>query len=138
MASPELICLEEISLTVRKFEQCELLPQNFHHHDHLTVITYYLERMSVRQAVAHMREQLKKFTVHHQAKGYNETITRFWIAKVAGLLAAQPSDLPLLDLVQRVQAALGNKELLFEYYNRERVLSEEAKQSWVEPDVRGP
>ncbi|MCI0348884.1 MAG: hypothetical protein L0Z53_05605 [Acidobacteriales bacterium] len=126
----------EVGAVVRKFETCEFSPQEFHHLDHLTVITCYLEQMPLRQALAHMREQLKKFTAFHKAKGYNEAITRFWIAKVAQIMASQGDERPLPELIDRVHAALGNKELIFRYYSRERVLSEEAKQRWVEPDLK--
>jgi len=125
----------EVQAVVRKFEDCEFSPQEFHHLDHLTVITCYLEQLPVRAALARMRGALKKFTAHHKAKGYNETITRFWVAKVVQVLATQAAELSLPELVERVHASLGNKELLFQYYSRERALSEDAKQGWLEPDV---
>jgi hypothetical protein len=132
----EVMSLEDIASTVRKFESCEFTPQQFHHRDHLTVIACYLEQMPLRQALKCMRDALKKFTAHHKAKGYNETITRFWIAKVAQILATEGEDLPLPGLTARVHGALGDKQLLFQYYSREYVLSEEAKGGWVEPDLK--
>jgi hypothetical protein len=128
--------LEAIAATVRKFEQCEFSPQEFHHLDHLTVIACYLEELPVRAALARMRAALKKFTAYHNAKGYNETITRFWIAKVAQIMATQPDEHSLPELAERVHAVLGNKELLFQYYSRERAMSEEAKARWIEPDLK--
>lgn len=127
---------DEVHTVVRKFENCEFSPQEFHHLDHLTVIICYLEEMPVRAALARMRAALKKFTAHHNAKGYNETITRFWIAKVGQILATQAAELSLPELVERVHAVLGNKELVFQYYVRERALSEVAKQRWLEPDLK--
>ena len=123
-------------IIVRRFEQCEFLPEEFHHADHLTVITHYLERMPLRRALTEMRAALVRFSAQHNRKGYNETITRFWITKVAQVLAMLPGNLPLPELVSRVREQLGNKELVFEYYSRERVLSKEAKQHWLEPDLK--
>ena len=122
-SSPELAPVEAITSTVRKFECCKLRPEEFHHLDHLTVITCYLEEMPLRAALARMRTVLKKFTAYHKAKGYNETITCFWIAKVAQVLVTEAEGLQLPELIERVHAALGNKELLFRHYSRGRVLS---------------
>jgi len=128
--------LRETELILRKFERCEFRAEDFHHRDHLAVMVCYLERMPLRQALAHIREALLRFTAHHNRKGYNETITRFWIAKVAQVLATLPGELPLEELVTRVCEALGNKELLFDHYSRERVMSEQAKKVWQEPDLK--
>lgn len=137
MPSPgDAVCLEAIAATVLKFERCQFSPQEFHHLDHLTVITCYLEQMPLRQALVHMRERLKQFTAYHNAKGYNETITRFWIAKVAETLAAESGEHPLPEVVERVHAVLGNKELPFQYYSRERAMSEEARARWIAPDLK--
>jgi Rod binding domain-containing protein len=132
----EVMSLEDIASTVRKFESCEFTPQQFHHRDHLTVIACYLEQMPLRQALKCMRDALKKFTAHHKAKGYNETITRFWIAKVAQILATEGETGRLPELIEQVHAALGSKELLFQYYSRELVLSEQAKAEWIGPDLK--
>jgi hypothetical protein len=131
-----LLQLEAIASVVQKFERCEFRPSEFHHLDHLTVITCYLEQAPLRQALARMRAALERFIAHYQAKGYNETITRFWVAKVAQILVTQAGDLPLPEQIERVHRALDNKELVFDYYSRERVLSQEAKEKWLEPDLR--
>jgi hypothetical protein len=128
--------LGEMEAVVRRFENCEYLPEDFHHADHLTVITWYLERMPVRLALAHMREKLAKFSAHHNRKGYNETITCFWIARVAEVLATSAADLPLLETTNHVRERLGNKDLIFDYYSRECLLSEQAKTTWLDPDLQ--
>jgi len=135
-ATQESSELRGIELVLRKFEQCEFRAEDFHHRDHLAVMVCYLEQMPLRQALAHIREALLRFTAHHNRKGYNETITRFWIAKVAQMLAILPGGLPLETLADRVCEALGNKELLFDYYTRELVMSEQAKKVWHEPDLK--
>lgn len=127
----------EIREVVCKFEACEFSPQEFHHRDHLTVIACYLEELPVRAALERMRTALKKFTAYHKAKGYNETITRFWVAKVTQIMASEGDDPPLPEIIERIHTVLGNKELVFEYYSRERVLSEGAKHGWLEPDRKG-
>jgi hypothetical protein len=127
---------DEAQAVVRKFEDCEFSPEEFRHLDHLTVITCYLEELPVRAALGRMRAALKKFTAHHKAKGYNETITRFWVVKVAQMMAAEVGDLAFAEVLERVRAAFGNKELVFQYYSRERVMSQEAKEKWIEPDLR--
>lgn len=62
--------LRETELILRKFERCEFRAEDFHHRDHLAVMVCYLERMPLRQALAHIREALLRFTAHHNRKGY--------------------------------------------------------------------
>jgi hypothetical protein len=42
----------------------------------------------------------------------------------------------VMETVNKVVEHYDNKDVLFGYYSRERVLSERAKREWVEPDLR--
>jgi hypothetical protein len=64
---------------------------------------------------------------------YHETLTRFWLRQVEMRL---DRGLCLQDSVRSIQVQLNDKNLAFEYYSRERIGSQEAREKWIEPDLR--
>jgi hypothetical protein len=130
--------LDEIERVVRGFESCRLAPSEFTHPAHLTVAAWYLTRLTVPEAAARMREGLYRFLDHHGVgRGkYNETITLFWVKLVRKFLDGAEMNRSLLDITNEAIELFGGSQLIFDYYSRERVFSEEAKQAWVEPDLK--
>ncbi len=105
---------------VRRFENCEYALAEFDHGEHLKVAWTYLQLYGYQAALNRMRAALLRFSAHHSKMGYNETITVFWMRKLKqcnGNFRSMP------------------KQDLFLHYTRERVLSEEAKRQWIEPDL---
>ena len=127
---------EEIEAVVQKFEACHYGLKDFSHGKHLVVAAWYLSRHPFEQAMARMRSSLLRFTAHHGVQGYHETITRFWLELVAGHLRKVQAGTPLVDDVNELVRTYRDKNILFDYYSREVVMSEEAKQRWVNPDLR--
>jgi hypothetical protein len=127
---------DEIEEIVRKFEACELALTEFPHVRHLTVAAWYLANLERDEACARMRSGLLKFIGHHQKQGYHETITRFWMELVGSFLRNTPPSTTLVASVNALLERYSNKEILFRYYSRERVMSEAAKKVWLEPDLR--
>jgi len=121
----------EILALVDRLEQCSLSPHDFHHRDHLAVAVTYLYSTELEPAVDKMRASLCRFVAHHGGNLYHETRTRFWM-----ILVEQHLDrtLCLQHAVERVTAALADKNLIDQYYSRERLDSIEAKQEWLAPD----
>jgi len=105
---------------VRRFENCEYALAEFDHAEHLKVGWTYLQLYGYEAALDRMRAALLRFSTHHNRMGYNETITVFWMRRL-----------------QQCNGALRSmrKEDLFLHYTRERVMSEEAKRQWIEPDL---
>jgi hypothetical protein len=79
---------------------------------------------------------LQRFIAHHGKQGYHETITRFWMELISRFLPRVPEDASIAESVNEVIARYGTKDILFEYYTRERVMSEIARREWIEPDLR--
>ena len=124
----------EILTMIDRLERCLLDKTEFHHRDHLAVAAMYLYSSDFDSALDRMRSTLKRFAAHHHVSGlYHETLTRFWLQQVEASLDRK---LCLAESVRKVQEQLGDKNLAFEYYSRELINSQEAKQKWVPPDRR--
>jgi len=126
----------DLQAIVEQFERCSFKLEEFTHARHLTVATCYLTRFAFDEALARMRIGLQRFIAHHGKQGYHETITRFWMELISRYLTAVPQDLPIAESVNDVIARYGTKDILFEYYTRERVMSEIARREWVEADLK--
>jgi len=126
----------EIEEVVQKFENCEYGLAEFPHARHLTVAAWYLSQLPPREAMAAMRRGLLRFTEHHGKQGCHETISRFWIEMVGDFLRQHGRGRTLPESVNGLLAAYRDKEIIFAYYSRSRVLSEVAKREWLEPDVK--
>jgi hypothetical protein len=126
----------EILTLVDRLERCLLGKEEFHHRDHLAVAVVYLYSADLETATDRMRASLKRFAAHHGVSGlYHETLTRFWLRQVEMRLDRGQC---LRDSVRNIQEQLSDKNMAFEYYSRERINSQEAREKWVEADLREP
>ena len=93
----------DIENVVRGFETCETDKDAFNHRDHLVVAVWYVETVG-REAADRMRSSLFRFLDHHgvDRKKYSETITVFWIGKVADKLNSLGSDMSLVEKCRQV------------------------------------
>ncbi|HEY6251618.1 MAG TPA: hypothetical protein VI685_16800 [Candidatus Angelobacter sp.] len=122
----------KILTLVDRLERCSLGPAEFHHRDHLTVAVVYLYCAELERALDKMRATLLRFVAHHGGNRYHETATRFWMLQAEKHL---DRTLCLQHAVERVTAALADKNLIYLYYSRELLDSVDAKQRWVTPDL---
>lgn len=127
--------MEQIEEVARKFETCEYSPAEFTHARHLTVAAWYLSRVSPGRALALMREKLTQFSRHHGKMGYHETITRFWLDLVNEYLGRTDLDKPLTEKINELVVLYADKNILFRHYTRDLVMSDLAREHWVEPDL---
>ena len=125
----------EIEDVVRKFETCEYTPQEFVHARHLTVASWYLLHEESESAKDRMRRGLRKFIAHHGRMGYNVTITEFWLKQVERELRRVEAARHPVAKVNYAVARLNDKNLIYEYYSRERIESPEAKAAFIPPDL---
>ena len=118
----------------RAFETGGVTPADFNHVAHVRVAWVYLhEAASVEEALARMREAIRRFAAAAGAsQKYHETITVLWMRLLADVRARGASG-ELADVL-RAHPALADKDLPLVYYSRERLFSDEARVAWVEPD----
>ena len=123
--------MTDVELT-RALERGEI--KDFHHASHLHVAWVYLtESSSVQQAAGKMRSTLRRFAAAAgKPEKYHETITLFWVH----LLAHAASRAERLEDIVRANPLLLEKNFPLAYYSPERLFSDEAQTSWVEPDLK--
>jgi hypothetical protein len=132
---------EEAEGVVRSFESCELPPADFNHREHLLVALCYLRRMDEGEALGRVRARVNAYVGAHGINPnlYHETITAFWLRRVGAYLARLEragAGLGLAEMTNALAAECGSSRLIFDYYSRELVDSDEARRGWVEPDLR--
>ena len=120
---------------VRCFESCELNPADFRHYQHLTVAFYYVRNFPYEVASEKMRAGIKKLAAAYGKDGYHETITLFWLMVVREFVANHPAG-SNCDLVNRLIADCTGKNLIGGYYSEALLATVEAKQGWLEPDLK--
>jgi|SRR5215813_12454122 len=116
----------------RALERGEI--RDFHHASHLHVAWVYLaESSSVEHAANKMGNALRWFAAAAgKPQKYHETITRFWVQ----LLADAVSRGERLEEIVHANPQLLEKNLPLAYYSAERLFSDRARTSWVEPDLK--
>ena len=127
--------MTDVQLT-RALERGEIPNKNFRHASHLHVAWVYLaESSSVQQAANKMRDTLRRLA---EAAGkpdkYNETITLFWVHLLSSAYAA--CGRKRLEEIVHAHPQLLEKNFPLTYYSAERLFSDEARTSWVEPDLK--
>jgi hypothetical protein len=126
----------EIVELVRRFETCEMNPADFRHYQHLTVALWYVRRFPYETASQKMREGIKQLSAAYGKMGYHETITLFWLMMVRQFALPADAGETMCDLANQLVANYDDKDLIKKYYTEELLASPEAKESWVEPDLK--
>jgi len=130
--------MKEVAALVSDFEQQTLPLLEWNHRTHLTVCCWYVMKKPA-QAEELMRVGLQRFNRAHgilttPKSGYHESLTRFWIAKVRGLVeVCTGTDIAVMSAVVQ---GLADKNLVLFHYSEERINSAEARRTWCEPDLR--
>jgi hypothetical protein len=131
---------DEIAALVRGFEDCTLPDSEFNHPAHLTVALSYLHhsRLTVAETAERMRGGLYRFLDHYGEgrQKYNETITLFWVKLVHRFLGRTNAARPTKDIANEMIESFGDSQIIYDYYSKERLSSEGAREAWVEPDVK--
>jgi GNAT superfamily N-acetyltransferase len=126
-----------IEILVRAFEECTLPRAVWTHREHLTVALWYLRHYSPAVATDRIRDGIRRFNLSHgNTTGYHETITLAWIAVIVRFLAEHDHGQPLSALVGGLLEKCGDKGYLRRFYSEALLMSDEARQGWVPPDLR--
>jgi hypothetical protein len=120
---------------VTAFLSGALPPTQFHHRDHLRLTWTLIRLTGEEQAMKRVTSGIRYFaTQHGHAEKYHETMTRFWVRIVGHMVAARP-DVTTFDEFLAAFPMLLEKDLPYRHWQRETMLSPDARARWVEPDI---
>ena len=120
---------------VAAFHAHQLSNEGFHHRDHLRLAWVQIRRLGLEQAAEVVTNGIRRFASHHgSAERYNDTMTRFWLRVVAIGIRRHPE--VTFDELLAAEPNLLDKNLPFKHWSRERMNRDDAKQRWIEPDLR--
>jgi len=127
--------MTDLELT-RALERGEIANENFHHASHLHVAWVYLsESSSVDEAASKMRATLRRLAAAAgKLEKYHETLTLLWIYLLALARAAAANK--SLEEIVHANPRLLEKNFPLAYYSADRLFSDKARASWVEPDLK--
>src|SRR5690242_9236686 len=112
------------------------------HEAHLAATTYLLLRRPDIDLDKELPDLIRRYNesvggVNSDTEGYHETITRVFLRGVRVFLSEADTSEPLHELVNELLLSpMGRRDWPLRFYSRERLLSVEARLSFIEPDLR--
>ncbi len=117
-------------------ESCAFPIEAFDHRAHLRLAYTYLADRSVEQSYTAMKSSLQRYLVHNgiDPSKYHETITRAWILAVDYFLSKTGRSASSDDFID-LNPVMLDSNIMLTHYSKGLLFSEEAKLSFVEPDL---
>ncbi|UBF26498.1 hypothetical protein K9N68_00335 [Kovacikia minuta CCNUW1] len=133
--------IDEAKDLVWAFEDRTLARSRWTHAAHLTVALWYLVHYPHPEATRRIRAGIQQYNAANGIQttptgGYHETITLFWIDQVHQFLTDKGVNDFALETVNALLQTYADPNLPFLFYSGDRLLSWEARTTWVEPDLR--
>jgi hypothetical protein len=128
--------LTEADLLLRReFEDKTLRNEAFRHREHVRLTWIYLTSDPPDVVAARLCMSLLALaTSHGVGQRFHHTLTVAWVRIIEAARHEHP-DLPF-DLLAEACPFLLDKDTPLTYYSREVLFADEARRSWVEPDLR--
>lgn len=131
----------DIESLIAKFENCTLPRSEWNHTAHLTVAVWYLNRYDEQEAINRIRQGIRRYNTAIGIKntkdgGYHETLTLFWIQMVSHYLSVNREESSIFKTAIAVSRTYNDKCIPFQYYSRDLLMSWEARNHWIEPDLK--
>nr|WP_242030389.1 MULTISPECIES: hypothetical protein [unclassified Coleofasciculus] len=113
----------------------------WNHRAHLTVAVWYLTRYSEAEATKKVCDRIQRYNQVNGIQttndsGYHETITLFWIRIISRYLSIAGKNFSIVDITNEFIKNYGKKSFPLQYYSRDRLMSWQARISWIEPDLK--
>jgi hypothetical protein len=131
---------EKVSRTALAFYDRTLPKSEWTHHAHLCVGLWTVWQFGPAEALNRLRAGIRIYNeatgvANTATTGYHETITGFYTWLISRFLAAADRRLTLDELADELIRRYGDNNLPFLHWSKGRLMSPEARLSWVEPDV---
>jgi len=124
-----------------RFERCAIPAKEWTHAAHLVVGLWHVHRFGADDALVRLRSGIRRLNESHggvnsETNGYHETITAVFVQLLAQFLESSRTTLSLdMRAIELLAGPLADRDMLFTFYSRERLMSTTARLGWVEPDV---
>lgn len=118
-------------------ESCEFPVPEFDHRAHLRLAYIYLVENDTGTAVQLMRDTLTGLLKHSgidPSQKYHETLTEAWILAVHHFMNNTGTSESADDFIEKNTVMLDSK-IMMTHYSAEVLFSEQARLSFVEPDL---
>lgn len=121
---------------IEAFENATLEPGGFDHEAHILVAWHYLQQRSLLDAITRFTRAIKRLTrkLGVSAK-YHETITWFYLIKIAERLKASPGAEWTAFKSANPDLFAWNPSLIEKYYSKDLLSSDTARHMFVFPDL---
>jgi len=122
-----------------RFEACDFGPDEWTHRDHIKLAYLELITHDFDTALERVRHGIKRLNASHETpetltRGYHETITHAWL-KLVHFTIEQYGRETSADAFCDAHPELSQSKILRFFYSRERIISEDAKATIIEPDL---
>lgn len=137
------ISKKDLNQFIEKFESCELKKEEWRHSDHVVMAFFYLTNHKESEATEKIVRGIKNLNEKHgivqaENQGYHHTWTIFFIKIL--LKRIKTYEFQKLTLTQKVHDLIfylkNFKDISREYYSSDLIMSKEARENWMEPDLR--
>ncbi|CAL1542237.1 unnamed protein product [Lymnaea stagnalis] len=121
------------------FETATLPFEDWTHEAHLRMAWNYITEHGQEKAVPYIKLGIQKYNEKNRDKiksGYHETITMFFIHLVSNAIVSSVNAKETFDEFLVRNKHLMDKNLLFEYYKKETLFQEDAKNRFIVPDKK--
>lgn len=124
---------------IEAFETCRIPQGAWRHPEHVKLAYLYLRAHPPEEALRRMRAGLKALNAVHGVpesltRGYHETLTGAWLRLVHAILTEYgPAE--DADAFYAQHPELSQPKVLRLFYSQGRLMSQEAKERFLEPDL---
>jgi hypothetical protein len=132
--------VDELQEFIRQFEAGTLPKARWTHDGHLMAGFWYVWRSGFDAALPMVRARIREYneavgTQNTDQGGYHETLTRFFLLRIAALIQAQSGASTAGALAAVLQSSLVRRDAPLQHYSTDRLFSVAARRGWVEPDL---
>ena len=120
---------------------CTLSREEWTHEAHLAATTFLVLKHPEIDLGTELRGIISRYnesvgTVNSDSSGYHDTITHAYLRGIRLFLAEADIGRPTHTLVnEMLMSPMGRRDWPLRFWSKERLMSVEARRSWVEPDL---
>lgn len=128
---------EELDRLMDRIAKCEVSNEEFSHRNHLAMAA---SKIFADATLDNVRDTILALNAANKVEqtttgGYHETLTVAWYRLIKAHIASLPIEATRLLAVNSVLHAFSDKSVILRHYNRDTIMSWEARKSFVEPDL---